>query len=211
MMKISEVKKMLTRWNKLRQKRQEEDARAAETADFLREALHDDEVIGLDQLLERIKALPPDSEEDVGKPNLFASLHVGYHTKLMTAISAAVILLGILAGILSVSLKPARTVWVSMIPKVVWIRGGDMAQVFFDRFLDVDQAVGSRSDYPAGISARLALRLSIVGDAEGVFFCVEYTVKRGDRWDHGYAALARDEIIAMAEEGYSFRDIYVHR
>jgi hypothetical protein len=105
--------------------------------------------------------------------------------------------------------RPPKAVWLSMKHKIIRINAGTGSPAFEDYFLDLDQASIPLDEYPKGISKRLALRLSITGNAEGVLYYVEYRVQRPTKLDHGYDILSGEEILEMVSQGYIMGDVFV--
>ncbi len=200
--------KFLRRWRQDRLKVDEQNARFIEE---LRTKLHDDRLNGWEQLKSRIDSLPSDDQRAEPIDIKEHTGHIGYRKWVIAAGFFTIILMSAVVLSLAFYPKQPKAVWVSMKPKEVSIASGSESYAFEDLFLDIDQAIIPLDKYPKGISRRLALRMSITGNAEGVSYYVEYRVQRPAKLDFGYAVFSYNEIMGMASQGYVIGDVFVRR
>ena len=198
----------LHRWRQDRLKVVEQNGRFIEE---LRAKLHDDRLDGWEQLKSRIDSLPSDGQRSSPIDIKEHIGHIGYRKWVVATVFFTIVLISTVVLSLVFYPKPPKAVWVSMSPKEISIASGSESYAFEDLFLDVDQAIIPLDIYPKGISVRLALRMSITGNAEGVSFYVKYRVQRPTKMDHGCEVVTYDEIQEMATQGYVMGDVFVRR
>jgi len=196
---------------KWRQERLQSEEKRTRFVEELRAKLHDDEEFELRQLLSRIDALPKDDNQLDFEMTKGAYRTNGIRKWALSVAVAAVVLLMISGLALIAVPKHPKTVWLSMKHKEISIDSGIDFLTYEDLYLDVDQATIPLDSYPKGISRRLALRMSITGNAEGVAFYVEYRVQRQMKMEHDYKIATYDEILDMAHQGYIMGDVFVRR